>query len=102
MAEMSHRQSVHDLRGLVRSFHSLIAIETVEEDRVRAILGEVAADLSLSLFEWSVTTGFRRGHGLTVGNTFEALAVLQHIGDMTGDAIYLLKDLAPHLSKPEA
>ncbi|MFP5284609.1 MAG: AAA family ATPase, partial [Thermoanaerobaculia bacterium] len=99
---MSHRQSVHDLRGLIRSFHSLIAIETVEEGRVRAIVSEVAADLSLPLFEWSVTTGFRRGHGLTVGNTFEALAALQHIGDMTGDAIYLLKDLTPHLAKPEA
>ncbi|MDQ3282287.1 MAG: AAA family ATPase [Acidobacteriota bacterium] len=99
---MSHRQSVHDLRSLVCSFHSLIAIETVEEDRVRNLLGEVAADLKLPLFEWSVTTGFRRGHGLTVGNTFEALAVLKHIGDMSGDAIYLLKDIAPHLSKPEA
>jgi AAA+ superfamily predicted ATPase len=98
---MSHRQSVHDLRGLIRSFQSLIAIETVEEDRVKTIVTEVAADLNLPLFEWSVTTGFRRGFGLTVGNTFEALAVLQHIGDMTGDAIYLLKDIGPHLSKPE-
>jgi AAA+ superfamily predicted ATPase len=98
---MSHRQSVHDLRSLVRSFHSLIAIETVEEERVTEIVGEVAADLRLSLFEWSVTTGFRRGHGLTVGNTHEALAVLRHIAEMSGDAIYLLKDLAPHLSKPE-
>ena len=44
---MSHRQSVHDLRGLIRSFHSLIAIETVEEDRVKAIVTEVAADLKL-------------------------------------------------------
>ncbi|MEA2463337.1 MAG: hypothetical protein QOJ98_1084 [Acidobacteriota bacterium] len=99
---MSHRQSVNDLRGLIRSFHSLIAVETVEEDRVKTILTEVAAELNLPLFEWSVTTGFRRGYGSTVGNTFDAFAVLQHIGDMTGDAIYLLKDLAPHLSKPEA
>jgi AAA+ superfamily predicted ATPase len=99
---MSHRQSVHDLGSLIRSFHSLIAVETVEEDRVKAILEEVATELNLPLFEWSVTTGFRRGRGLTVGNTFDAFAVLQHIGDMTGDAIYLLKDLAPHLSKPEA
>ena len=98
---MSHRQSVHDLEGLVRSFHSLIAIETVEEERVRGMLAEVAADLQQPLFEWSVTTGFRRGHGLTVGNTHDALAVLKHIEEMPGDAIYLLKDLAPHLTKPE-
>ena len=99
---MSHSQSVHDLRGLVRSFHSLIAVETVEEERVRAIVREVAADLAIPLFEWSVTTGFRRGHGLTIGNTFEALDMLKHIDDLKNDAIYLLKDLAPHLARPEA
>ncbi len=98
---MSHRSSVHDLKSLVRSFHSLIAVETVEEERVRDIVAEVATDLEQPLFEWSVTTGFRRGHGLTVGNTHEAMAVLKHIEDMPGDAIYLLKDFAPHLSKPE-
>ncbi len=98
---MSHRQSVHDLKGLIRSFHSLIVVETVEEERVREIVREVATDLTLSMFEWSVTTGFRRGHGLTIGNTFDALDVLRHIDDLKADAIYLLKDLAPHLNKPE-
>jgi AAA+ superfamily predicted ATPase len=97
---MSHRQSVSDLRGLIRSFHSLIAIETVEEDRVKAIVTEVATELNLPLFEWSVTTGFRRGHGVAVGNTFDAFHVLQHMDDIKGDAIYLLKDLGPHLSQP--
>ena len=100
-SRMSHRRSVHDLKGLVRSFHSLIVVETVEEERVHSIVREVANDLNQSLFEWSVTTGFKRGHGLTIGNTFEALAVLQHIGDMTGEAIYLLKDMGPHLAKAE-
>ena len=98
---MSHRQSVHDLKSLVRSFHSLIVVETVEEERVFTIVREVANDLGQSLFEWSVTTGFKRGFGTTIGNTFEPLAVLQHIGDMTGEGVYLLKDMAPHLAKPE-
>ena len=35
---MSNRTSVHDLKSLVLSFHSLIAIETVEEERVRMLL----------------------------------------------------------------
>ncbi|MEO8383333.1 MAG: AAA family ATPase [Acidobacteriota bacterium] len=98
---MSHRQSVHDLKSLVRSFHSLIVVETVEEERVKSLVSEVATELQQPLFEWSVTTGFRRGHGLTVGNTHDALAVLKHIEEIQGDAIYLLKDLAPHLDKPE-
>lgn len=98
---MSHRQSVLDLKGLARSFHSLIVIETVEEERVRAILAEVAADLSLSFFEWSVASGFRRGYGVAVGNTHDAHGALKHIADLRVDALYLLKDLAPHLGKPE-
>jgi hypothetical protein len=98
---MSHRQSVHDLEALIRSFHSLIVVETVEEERVRAILTEVAATLELPFFEWSVTSGFRRGYGLATGNTHDSLAVLKHIAEMTGDAVYLLKDLGPHLSRPE-
>ena len=98
---MSHRQSVHDLEALIRSFHSLIAVETVEEERVRALVEEVAAKLSLPLFEWSVTTGFRRGYGAPIGNTEDALAALRHIDDLRLDAIYLLKDIAPHLGKPE-
>src|SRR6185295_9243645 len=84
-----------------RSFHSLIAIETVEEERVRNILAEVAADLNLPLFEWSVASGFRRGYGPAIGNTHDALGALKHIGDLRADALYMLKDLAPHLGKPE-
>src|SRR5687767_18225 len=99
---MSHRQAVHDLQSLVRSFHSLIAVETVEEERVRVILDEVARELQQPLFEWSVTTGFHRGYGSAIGDTFEALGMLKHIDSMSGDAVYLLKDLAPHLGKPEA
>jgi len=98
---MSHRQAVHDLEGLVRSFHSLIAVETVEEERARAVVAEVAGELELPFFEWSVASGFRRGYGLAIGNTHDALSVLKHIAEMTGDAIYLLKDLAPHLTRPE-
>ncbi|MFZ2493426.1 MAG: AAA family ATPase [Thermoanaerobaculia bacterium] len=90
--------SVHDLKALVLSFHSLIAIETVEEERVRAILRSVATDLRLPMFEWSVTTGFSRILGTPVGETEEPLAVLRHMNELTADeAIFLLKDFAPHL-----
>ena len=98
---MSHRQAVHDLEALVRSFHSLVTIETVEEERVRAIVAEVAASLQQSFFEWSVASGFHRGYGAAIGNTYEPLGALKHIAELTGDAIYLLKDLGPHLGKPE-
>jgi ATPase family associated with various cellular activities (AAA)/AAA+ lid domain len=96
---MSHRTSEHDLKGLILSFHSLIAMETVEEDRVRALLNEIAADLRLPLYEWSITTGCARIHGAAVYGTEDPLAALKHIASLDHpEAIYLLKDLAPHLS----
>ncbi len=98
---MSHRTSVHDLKSLVLSFHSLIAIETVEEERVRALVHEVAVDLNLPMFEWSLTDGFHRYAGAAIGETRDPLAVLRHIESIAAhDAIYLLKDLAPHLTSP--
>ncbi|PYQ33598.1 MAG: AAA family ATPase [Acidobacteria bacterium] len=99
---MSHRSSVHDLKSLVLSFHSLIAIETVEEERVRSLLMEVAADLRQPFYEWSVTEGLQRLRGVTVDGTQDALTALRHIDRIDGDSVYLLKDLAPHLSNANA
>lgn len=98
---MSHRTSVHDLKSLVLSFHSLIAIETVEEDRVRSLLIEVSNDLRLPFYEWSLTSGFSRLRGVTINGTQDALTALQHINEIENtDAIYLLKDMARHLENP--
>ena len=100
---MNAQRSVHDLKTLVLSFHSLIVVETVEEERVRAILTEVAADLRMPLFEWSVASGLHRAFGATVAATQDAISALKHIGTMeNGDAIYLMKDLAPHLTGASA
>jgi hypothetical protein len=101
---MSHRRSVHDLKSLILSFHSLITIETVEEERVQSLLREVATDLRLPLYDWSLTTGLNRAHsaaGPAVEGTEDPLGALRHIGELAaGEAVFLLKDLAPHLTNP--
>jgi len=100
---MSHRTSAHDLKSLIQSFHPLIAIETVEEERVRELLAEIATELRLPMFEWSVTSGFNRLHGARIERTEDALAALRHVEQAhDSDAIYLFKDLAPHLATPNA
>jgi hypothetical protein len=100
---VSHRRAVHDLKSLVLSFHSLIVIETGEEDRVRALMAEVATDLRLPMLEWSVTQGLSRVHGHAVEGTQDAVSVLQHIRTKVDfDAIFLLKDLSPHLANANA
>lgn len=97
---MSRQSAVHELKTLVLSFHSLLVVETVEEERVRSLLIEVANDLRLPFYEWSVADGLRRLRGATMDLTQDALMALKSINAIESDAVYLLKDLTPHLSNP--
>ncbi|SPP65848.1 AAA family ATPase [Nitrospira lenta] len=96
---MALATSVHDLRTLIRSCHPLIVIETVEEERVLALLQSVAAQERMPLFEWSITKGLTRADdGPTLSKmTATPLALLQHLNGLTVEAVFWLKDLVPHL-----
>lgn len=96
---MALATSVHDLRTLIRSCHPLIVIETVEEERVLALLQSVAAQERMPLFEWSITKGLTRADdGPSLSKmTATPLALLQHLNGLTVEAVFWLKDLAPHL-----
>lgn len=99
---MALSTSVHDLRTLIRSCHPLIVIETVEEERVLALLQSVAAQERMPLFEWSITKGLTRaddGPGLSK-LTATPLALLQHLNGLTVEGVFWLKDLVPHLQDP--
>lgn len=99
---MALSTTVHDLRTLIRSSHSLIVIETVEEERVLALLQSVTAQERMSLFEWSITRGLTRAdEGPTLSKlTASPLAVLQHLHGLTVEGVFWLKDLGPHLQDP--
>ena len=98
---MSRQTSVHDLESLVQSYHSLIVVETVEEERVRSIVMEVATRLQAPMVEWSISDGLRRRSGTTLEGTKDALSMLQRIDEIhERDSLYLLKDLGPHLQHP--
>ncbi len=112
---MALSNTVNDIQNLVMSFHPVIVIETVEEERVQTLLQTATQEMQMPLFEWSVATGLGRSPGgfenrwtneyappgstkpATLDETKEPLAVLQHIQEMTGKAIYWLKDFATHL-----
>ncbi len=97
------RATVHDLKTLILSFHPAVAIESVEDERVESLVREVAAELRLPLFQWSVTHGLVRA-GAQEHATFgtnEALGVLRHIETLTLEAIFHLRDLAVHLERPD-
>ena len=85
----------HDeLRLLVNSRHSLITVETPEEERLEQMLLEVATELGVQLYEWSVTAGLAKYHGAAIYNTEQPEQALANIPLIQGDAIFLLKDFA--------
>ena len=101
---MSISTSVHDIKTLVLSFHPVIVIETVEEDRVMPLLLSVAAQLTIPLFEWSVTRGLTRvGDAVPINRmTAAPLALLQHLSGLSVQAIFYLKDFSRHLTEAAA
>src|SRR3954447_107727 len=95
--------AVHELETLVLSRHPAILIETSEEDRLERLLRAVAADVPLSIFEWSVTKGLRPPGGeQPVYGTTEPLQALAAMGELTAESLFVLHDFAPHLAAPQA
>ena len=85
----------HDeLRLLINSRHPIITVETPEEERLEALLFDIATELSVPLYEWSVTTGLAKVHGAPMYNTDNPDQAVSNIALIQGDAIFLLKDFA--------
>ncbi|MGD1905521.1 MAG: AAA family ATPase [Leptolyngbyaceae cyanobacterium] len=111
---MSFPSNVSHFQTLVRSFHGVIVIETVEEERVRSLINAAVNDIQLAVFEWSIAQGLTRAQGnvhnrwtneyapqekqtkQAIGNTAEPIDMLRHIETMAYPAIYWLKDFARH------
>ncbi len=87
------KSNKHDeLRLLVNSRHPIITVETAEEERFEQMLLEVAMELGVPLYEWSVTAGLSKYHGAAIYKTEEPEQGLANIPLIPGDAIFLLKD----------
>jgi MoxR-like ATPase len=93
--------TVHDLKSLVLSFHPVIAFDTAEEERVEKLADTVAEELRLPVFVWSLTMGLARKPGAngTINTTVPA-ELFAHMQTLSIEAVYLLKDVAKHLSDP--
>jgi hypothetical protein len=89
------KHNKHDeLRLLVNSRHPIITVETAEEERFEQMLLEVATELNVPLFEWTVTAGLAKYRGAAIYNTDQPEQALANIPLIQGDAIFLLKDFA--------
>ncbi|MBL1176000.1 AAA family ATPase [Pantanalinema sp. GBBB05] len=110
--------SAQHLQTLLLSFHPVILIETVEEERVLTLLQTAIQDMKISLYEWSITQGLLRSHGnenrwvdecAPPGSTKPAtldekttdpLEALKYIQAQTQKGVFWLKDFTTHLTDP--
>jgi AAA+ superfamily predicted ATPase len=91
----SERKSKQDqLLLLVNSRHPIITVETTEEERIDQLLFEVAAQLDVPLYTWSVTAGLARMKSPPLYNTETPEQALANIDVIHGDGIFVLKDFA--------
>jgi MoxR-like ATPase len=112
---MSLKDSAQHFKTLVVSFHPVIVIDTVEEERVQTLMQKACTDMQMPIFEWSIAQGLMRSpespdnrwqneyappgakRGQALPKTAEPIDMLRHIQDMSFKAIFWLKDFAPHL-----
>src|SRR5260370_3639600 len=83
-----------ELRLLVNSRHPIITVETPEEERVEQLLFDIANELSVPFYTWSVTTGLAKMRGAPIYNSDNPEQALANLALIQGDAIFLLKDFA--------
>ena len=89
---MSTRDARREIALLVNSHYPIIFLETWEEMRATEILTQVAGDLSLPLYDWTLSQGMARLGGAPIYNTQEPVQVLTQINSLDSDGLYLLKD----------
>lgn len=89
-----------ELKLLINSRYPLIYIETWEEQRVEELLQQVATELEVMFFIWTVTTGLiHAGTDQPIYDTADPMQALGNIGAMRTDGIYLLKDFHRYLEQ---
>ena len=112
---MSLLDSIHTLKTFIGSFHPIIVIETVEEERVQALLKAVTKELNIPLFEWTINLGLANTPGTKFAprtneyarpstnqavpfeNTEEPLDALRYIRSIERTGLFWLKDFGIHL-----
>jgi len=94
---------VLELDTLIRARYPLIYLVSWEEQRLDAILDELAKRHGKGLFSWSVTRGLRRVGGARTGGAegaHEPMEALVAIEKLTEPSLVVLKDFHPYLNDP--
>ena len=96
---MSRTDPLQDLDLLLRSRHSIVVLDTSEEDRAESLLKHLADQLDLPLFAWTPSKGLRRtDKEAGIYATAEPGQALDHVESARFPAIYLFKGFEPYLA----
>ena len=89
MTRAWEEDAAREIELLVRSRYPLIVVDTLEEDRLRELLGRTASRLDLSLFNWTRTRGLvRDGLDRGVYDTSDPLRLLAHLAASDQPGLY--------------
>ncbi|HEX5814166.1 MAG TPA: hypothetical protein VF010_02475, partial [Methylomirabilota bacterium] len=92
---------LRDLELTIQSRYPFVAVETSEEDRLEKGLLDIAEDLQVPFFVWTVTSGLRRaGLPNAMYDTQQPLRALNTVAAMAGEAMFLMKDLQRFFGEP--
>ncbi len=93
-----------ELDTLVRARYPLVYLVTSEEQRLEALLSDLAERHGKALLGWTATQGFRRLGGLKTAaapeGKREPVEALQAVEQLSEPAIVVLKDFHPYLGDP--
>jgi len=93
--------SARDLEVLIRSRYPVVAVDTLEEDRLVELLGRVARRLDVPLYTWSRTQGLvREGKEQATYDTADPFKMLAHLEAAAAPGVVLLADFHPYLEDP--
>lgn len=95
---------LREVDTLIRARYPLLYLVTFEEQRVDALMGEIARAHGKELVEWSATRGLRTftgaHRGTPIEETAEPLRGLMHISKLPNPSIVMLKDFHRYLDEP--
>ncbi len=93
-----------ELDTLVRARYPLVYLVTSEEQRLEALLADLAGRHGKALLGWTATQGFRRLGGTRGAappeDVREPVAALQAVEHLSEPSIVVLKDFHPYLADP--
>ena len=91
-----------DISLLLRAHSPILVLQTHEERRAVNLLKDIALNINIAIFKWSIATGLQRIDIILEPQAHlkDPAKVLGHINSAEFEGIYMLLDFHPYLKEP--